>query len=276
MNAIVYSIYVEGADLCDNYNFEQFKTSFKTLRKFNKELPVKVYLCAPSATDLEQIYSYNDKNLEFILFNLSIDERLTGGIYARWTGHKWPNTIAALKTFEFDNVLYIDTDTFFQTDPAYLFDKYGYTDSIIGKEEGQDKWTKKFNHPYLGMNDGQQLVSKLCLPYLKDLIKYRDDAVYKLQEENKDNPDKEFKIAIQYVYGQYAVSDFLISIGNPLKQFDDSDVTVISYPDKFYALGEKKDSICLLHYFNTNMEIFDPAAYEVYRINNLNGSKKKT
>ena len=270
MNAIVYSVHVDNGNLANNYNFEQFKTSLSTLRKFNIDIPVKLYVSAPEAEDMYLIDQFNDKNVEVILFNLQFDSRLTGHVYTRWTAHKWPNTLDALKRFSLDNVFYIDTDTFFQKDPAYLFEKYGNTQHVWGKPDVEKKWPERFDLNYLGMNDGQQMISKQALPFLEKLIIARDELVYKMQEKYKGVEDKELQIAIQYIYGQYAVSEFLKSINNPLKHFEDSDVLVMIDPNVFDDLPNK-DQITLVHFCNINMKRFDSNAYRVYLENNLNG-----
>lgn len=270
MNAVVYSVHVDNGNLSENYNFEQLKTSLSTLRKFNLDIPVKVYISAPEASDLELIDSFNDKNLEFVLFNLKFDSRLSGGIYTRWTSHKWPNTLDALKRFNLDNVLYIDTDTFFQKDPEFLFLKYGNTSNVWGKSDVEKIWPERFELNDLGMNDGQQLLSKHTLAFLEDLIIARDELVYKMQEKYKDTDDEKLYIAIQYIYGQYAVSEFLKSINNPLRHFDDEDVLVLIDPNTFDNSPAKND-VALVHFCNINMQKFDPNAFKIYQINNLNG-----
>jgi len=268
MNSVVYSIYVENGDLSSNYNFEQFKTSLSTLRKFNKDILVKAYICAPEAQDINVINSFNDNNLEFVNFNLIFDKRLTGEIYTRWTAHKWPNTLDALKRFDLDNVLYVDADTFFQNDPTMLFEKYGNTDLIWGKPDVEKIWPNQFDLDDMGMNDGQQLVSKKTIVYLDNLIKTRDDLVYEMQEKYRGIDDEKLQIAIQYIYGQYAVSEFLKSINKPLAHFEDQDVLVI-VDDKVFDSLSYKDDICLIHFCNINMKRFDPNAYLVYSENNL-------
>jgi hypothetical protein len=270
MNAIVYSVHVDSGNLSDNYNFEQLKTSLATLRKFNSEILVKVYISAPEANDIDVINKFNDDNLEFIHFDLKFDKRLTGGIYTRWTAHKWPNTLDALKRFNFDNVLYLDTDTFFQKDPAHLFEKYGNTHHVWGKTDVEKIWPERFELNHLGMNDGQQLLSRQTVEFLENLITTRDDLVYKMQEKYAGTEDEKLNIAIQYIYGQYAVSEFLISINNPLTQFEDEDVLVVVDPNIFDSLPYK-DDITLVHYCNTNMQRFDPNAFKVYQGNNLAG-----
>jgi hypothetical protein len=268
MNAIIYSVYVENGNLSSNYNFEQLKTSLKSLRSFNKSIPVKIYVCATEAEDMHLLEDLKDAVTEVVLFDLKFDKRLTGGIYTRWTAHKWPNTLDSIKKFNLDNVLYIDTDTFFQKDPLYLFKKYGYTNHIWGKPDVEKVWPERFELDYMGMNDGQQMVSSKSLEYLEDLIKTRDDLVYEMQEKHKDSGDNKLDIAIQYIYGQYAVSEFLRSIDNPLRHFEDEDVLVIVDPNKFDS-APYKDEIALVHFCNTNMGRFDPDAYKVYLENNL-------
>ena len=68
------------------------------------------------------------------------------------------------------------------------------------------------------------------IPFLEKLIIARDELVYKMQEKYKGVDDEQLQIAIQYIYGQYAVSDFLLSINNPLMHFDDKDIFVLIDP----------------------------------------------
>lgn len=265
MNAIVYSLHSDEGDLTLNYNFVQLKKSVETLRQYNKKIPVLVY-----ASPIEAIPKYGEYPLTtvtFVGFDVEWDKRLEHETYARWTSHKWKNSFHALEKYKFDNVLYVDTDTFFQGDPEKLFREYGGTSFIVGKKDISEDWTKVFDVKRGGMNDGQYLLSKKTLEYKDELLKERVEYVLRLQERYKKSKDKDLKdIGIQWVSCQYAVSEFLNKIGKPLQFFKDTDVYIIYKIEEFESLPKEiSDKIILIHYLNYNMHRYCPEAYESYK-----------
>jgi hypothetical protein len=264
-NGIVYSVHVEESTLKQNYSIEQFKVSYSSLRKYNKDIPVKLYISPSNKIDISK-YDLKFDNVEIVLFDAVADSRLQHQIYAKWTSHKWENSFKALRTFNFDNVLYVDTDTFFQKDPAFMFEKYGNKDLIYGKPDVSDKWTSIFNARNGGMNDGTYILSKHMLKYEKDLLKARVDYVFNLQESFKTIDIEEIKITgIQWVACQYGVSEYLININKPLQFFDENDVYIIHKMDEYNVLPNSvKQSFAIVHYLNYNMKHFAPSAFKVY------------
>lgn len=265
-NAIVYSLHVSEKKLSLNYGFEQLKMSIQSVRMFNSTIPIKVYI-SPAHRVPEYTASFLGNGVEVIPFIASADVRLDHKIYALWTSHKWVSSFRALREFGFDNILYVDTDTYFQKDPEYLFNKYGNTESIYGKADISDKWTSVFDAKNGGMNDGQYLLSKHVLKYEKDILRERVEYVYKLQRKFKNHPDDEIRITgVQWVACQYGVSEYLYKIGNPLKWFDNEDVYIVHYLSSFKVLPlHVIQNFALVHYLNYNMEQFCPQAYEIFK-----------
>jgi Glycosyl transferase family 8 len=264
-NALVYSMHVDEGDVASNYSFEQLKLSVSTLRKYNKDLKVLVYI-SPKGILGTNKFKIDNTNLEFVEYNADYDKRLNNRIYSIWTSHKWANTFHALRTGKFDNVIYMDSDTIFQKDPAYLFEKYGNTKTIYGKKDVSDTWLKVFNVRNGGMNDGVFLISKKALKYEKGLLEHRVQYVYDLQEKFKDETDPNIVVTgVQWVACQYAMSEYMLDQNNPIKFFDDEDVYVVGWLPTFKDLSfEEKTKMCVIHYLSYNMWYFAPNAFKVY------------
>lgn len=264
-NALVYSIHAEEGTLDLNYSFEQLKLSISTLRKYNKNLKVIVYI-SPSGILKDNSNLIDNTNLEFIQFDAVAEDRLKNRIYSIWTSHKWKNTFHALRTKNLDNVLYLDTDIIFQKDPEYIFNKYGNTKTIYGKPDVSDTWFKAFNVRNGGMNDGTFLIPKAALKYEQGLLDYRFKYVYDLQEKFKDETDTNITVTgIQWVACQYAMSEYMLDQNNPIKFFDDEDLYIVGWLEKFKELPfEEKINICMIHYLSYNMWYFAPESFEVY------------
>jgi hypothetical protein len=264
-NGIIYSVHVDEPTLRQNYSIEQFKLSYASLRKFNNEIPVKLYISPSNKIDPSK-YDLKFDNLEIVLFDAVADIRLEHQRYAKWTSHKWENSFKALRSFNFDNILYVDTDTFFQKDPAFLFEKYGNKDLIYGKPDVSDRWTTIFNARNGGMNDGTYVISKYMLKHENDLLKARVDYVFDLQEKFKTTNDQEIKITgVQWVACQYGVSEYLLDINKPLQFFDENDVYIIHIMNEYEALPDIiKQNFTIVHYLNYNMKHFAPSALKVY------------
>lgn len=263
-NAIVYSLYVGEDDISKNYNFEQLKLSLKTIRDINLTIPVFVYVSPVGL--LPKYAAYPLTTAQFVEFDLNWDNRLEHETYAKWTSHKWQSAFHALEKYELDNILYIDTDTFFQKDPQLLFNKYGNRNAIVGKKDISEDWTKVFDVKNGGMNDGQFLISKQMLQHKDELLKERVEYVLRLQEKFKESKDDNIKITgIQWVSCQYAISEYLNKIGKPLEFFDESDVHIVYKFHEFKQLDKDTlNNFILIHYLNYHTRFFCPPAYQVY------------
>jgi len=264
-NALVYSMHIDEGNIKSNYSFEQLVLSVSTLRKYNKDLKVIVYV-SPKGILGPDRYRVDNTNFEFIEFDADYDKRLNNRIYSIWTSHKWDNTFDALRSKSLDNVLYVDTDIIFQKDPEYIFTKYGNTNTIYGKPDISDTWLGTFNVRNGGMNDGTFLIPKSALKYEEGLLKHRVEYVYNLQEKFKDETDTNITdVGIQWVACQYAMSEYMIDQGNPIKFFDDEDLYIVGWLSIFQELPfEQKINMCMIHYLSYNMWYFAPDAFKVY------------
>ena len=74
-NALVYSMHVDEGDVASNYSFEQLKLSVSTLRKYNKDLKVLVYI-SPKGILGTNKFKIDNTNLEFVEYNADYDKRL--------------------------------------------------------------------------------------------------------------------------------------------------------------------------------------------------------
>ena len=264
-NAIIYSVHCDEKFLEDCYVIHQLKTSIKTLRHFNKNINVKVYISPSSIAD-QEIVGLDKTNLEIVPFDVDWDRRMTHEHWAKWSVHKWPNSFDALEKFKLDNIMYIDSDTFYQKDPEYLFDKYGNTGSIYGTPDQTLRFLEAFNVKNGGMNDGMFIMNKSIIPFKDKLLKFRLDYTYNLQELHKDNPDEEIKYAaVQWASTQYGIPEYLLQIHNPLKHIEEKDLHSLFHIEEW--IGSKKelrDEYTIVHYLNYNTMYFDKKAHKVY------------
>jgi hypothetical protein len=258
-NAIVYSLHVDDS-IYGNINILQFKYSVDTIINFNSTIPIKVYLSPSSLKDCGYpLPQY--KNIEYVYFDAEPDLRLDNKTLATWTSHKWKVSFEALKNFNLDNVLYVDMDTIFKKNPAYLFDIYGDTKYIYSK-------ITEFGKEYVdlfgisnGMNDGTNLISKQILKHSDNILEERIRYVHRFQEELKSKPkdlDFDKKMSwVQWSACQFGVSEYMKNIGLPIKEFKLNDVALIS---ELHLLDNPED-IGVLHYFNYNTVDMLPKKY---------------
>lgn len=215
-NGIVCSLRVRDHDTLENvYLYRQLSYSIKTLRKFNKTIPVKIFVSA-SNLNLDHSKYFDYENIEFIYY----DKILSNGWYdsflnnnfAEVIEHRWVNAFEGLERFNFDNIIYMDTDTRFLKDPELLFDLYGNTEFIWSRE---DVCITEMD--ILGitpaMNDGVTVVSKNLLKYKDDCLMGIKKYINETLEHHKPTMDPEVFFHLNWVIIQYAVFNFFNSLG---------------------------------------------------------------
>lgn len=268
-NAIVYSIFCSDDILEQNYSFLQLRYSIDTLRKFNKDIPVIVYL-APTGI-LETLRGpVPSDNVTYMTYDIHPNDKLENFFYSLWTSHKWPNTFHALETGGYDNVLYADADTFWQRDPEELFNKYGNDKSIYTKRDSFAEFESLLQPKSPPANDGINLVSKYLIPYKEDIINARIDKVIEWQRKHEDITDERLIVSgLQWLAYQYAVSECMFELDNPVKFFDKEDVAL---EDEWNDMtpAERRE-VAVMHYFNYNTEYYVPQMYKILR--NYNDDK---
>ena len=259
-NAITYSFHVGHGSLEDHRCFKQMIYSVTTLRKFNKTIPVNVYI-APVEV-VPNLSKYDYLGINFIPFNNTPDNYGTDWYktwldlgYAEFLYHRWVNAYRSLREFKYDNVLYLDTDTVFHKDPELLFNKYGNTEYVWAREDNSYGIMNKLGITD-GMNDGQFIISKNILKHekesLENLRKYTNITL----ENMEGFLTGEEHLSLHWLCVQYAMFNYFSKIGVPIKYFDHSEVMLHIEP-------EHNDNINLIlhHYYNGNSYKFIPPEF---------------
>jgi hypothetical protein len=261
-NAIVYSFYFESGNPKDSAHYGQLLYSVETLRKYNKDIPVKIFV-APS--EVYSMIELKQKNVDIIGFEASAHEPMDSHVMSKRRKHRWANAYFLLESGNYDNVLYIDQDTIWQGDPQLIFDKYGNGDVIFSKSDNWEEFTDYLPLTTRPMNDGITLLSKNSLKYKDDLLITVEDKMAKWQELLRpllqDN-EHLWEAGVQYAACQYATSEYLASINKHFVEFDPMDVSMIhEYRD---MPDENKDKVVVFHYLNQNYIDFVPPQYLGY------------
>lgn len=253
-NAIAYSFHVREKDVKQNFCYKQMRYSIDTLRKFNKDIPIYIYI-SPSNINTEDLQF--DKNVYIVKFD-SIDD---GGWPQDWVDlgyleflkHRWENAISSVIDYKLDNVLYLDTDTIFHKNPEELFEKYGSTNSIWAKPDNSNDLMSKVD-VLSGMNDGQFILSKNLAS--KEILNHMKAYVNKILFKYKDSlTHKEYK-DLCWVSTQYAVWDYFQNNKNPIKYFDEKEVMLHVEPQ-----NNDTSNLVLHHYYSGNTKKFVPQKY---------------
>ena len=257
-NVIVYSINTLGEQFNNSDRLRQLVYSVSRLRRFNNDIDVCVYISDKNFSSHE--YKYKKLNITFKYFDLAkykinnLDYNNSKNAEKLW--HRWTNTFDALKSSEYDNALYIDTDTIFYNDPEKLFSIYGNTNSIYTKEDNCYDIMKTLGVENNGLNAGQILFSKFLLNTEKDMFlfmeKYIDSKLLKI----KDQVSKESYNQTLWVIDQYALYEYYKSIGVQTKIYDTKHVMLHLEP-----WVNDVSELVLHHYLNRNYKIAVPSEF---------------
>jgi hypothetical protein len=253
-NAIVYSFHVRSGKAEDLICYKQLRYSLYTLRKFNKVIPVYVYI-SPSTIDISGFAL--EENVKIVKFDIQND----GGWPQDWVDlgyleflkHRWEKAIESVYEYKLDNVLYLDTDTVFHNDPQHLFDKYGSTEYLWARPDNSNDLMAKVE-VWPGMNDGQFMLSKNVAS--KDILTHMKFYVNHILSKNKDKLTKEEYKNLGWVSTQYSVWDYFQNKKNPIRHFDENEVMLSTEPE-----AKNTDSLILHHYYTGNTKRFVPEEY---------------
>lgn len=253
-NAIIYSLHCNEPKIDSLSQWQQTRYSIDTLRLFNADIPIKVYLSPPGILDTA-IMPYEKTNVEFIEFDAQPDKRLDDLSASRFTSHKWTSTFNAIEEFTLDNALYVDGDTIWNADPEILFDKYGNSERIYTKQDLYTPFINAINLKSPAMNDGVNMVSKKILKHKNYITEQRVLRVVEWQQNYKDKlSDDLFFVGIQWAACQYAISEALADIGEPVYFFDDNDVLLSSELSSLKTIESVNPVV--FHYFNQNSKTY--------------------
>lgn len=254
-NAIVYSYYNRQKDIKDNRCYKQLRYSIDSLRKFNQNIPVYIYI-SPMSIDTSSLDF--GKNTNIVKFDLVGDD---GGWPEDWVRlgylellkHRWENAIASVHSYGLDNILYLDTDTIFHNDAILLFNKYGSTRHLWAKPDNWYDLMPKIGVGN-GMNDGQFMLSRqLATNEILNHIKFYVNDV--LSKNKSKITEKEYLI-VSWVSVQYGVWDYFNVTNNPVKYFDEYESMISNEVDY-----KNTDNLILHHYFSGNTSKYVPEQY---------------
>ena len=253
-NAIVYSFHVREPDIKNNRCYKQLRYSIDTLRKFNKEIPVYVYI-SPSTIEAETLNL--GQNISIISFDIEDDggwpEEWVNLGYLEFLKHRWEKAIECINLNNLDNVLYLDTDTVFHKDPLLLFNKYGSTDFLWAKPDNSEKLMSKVE-VWPGMNDGQFLLSKALAK--KEILSHMKFYVNHTLSHNKEKLTRREYLDLCWVSTQYSVWDYFKNNNNPVRHFDENEVMLHIEPEI-----KNTENLILHHYYSGNTKKFVPEEY---------------
>jgi lipopolysaccharide biosynthesis glycosyltransferase len=254
-NAIVYSFHIREDDQKRNGCYRQFLYSLETLRRHNKDIAVKVFVSSSQKLQIK----INDANTQLINFNNIFPNSFpkdwieTG--HAEWLYHRWINAFRSFKLFDFDNILYIDTDTVFYNDPQKLFDRYGNTEQLWAMPDTEIQLMKKIGLG-TGMNDGQVIISSKIYKYSKEIVGYMERYVCDIIENKRESLTEEEHFHLYWLCTQYAIASYFKNINNPIQYFDNKFV-IIGDMDE----GIEKTDLILHHYFSGNTNRYLPERF---------------
>jgi hypothetical protein len=252
-NAVVYSFVLRSGNIKDLHCYKQLKYSIDTLRKYNQDIAVYVYIAGADLSNLAF-----DKNVHIVKFDVVDDggwpeDWVTLG-YLEFLKHRWENAIKSIHDYNLDNVLYLDTDTVFHNDPEILFDKYGSTNHMWAKP---DNSTEIMNivEVWPGMNDGQFILSKGLAN--KDILSHMKFYVNHILSKHKDNLTENQYRNLCWISTQYAVWDYFQNNNNPVQYFNEDEVMLHIEPEH-----KNTNNLILHHYYSGNTNKFVPKEYQ--------------
>jgi len=258
-NAIVYSIDTLGEKFENSIRFRQLLYSVSRLRRFNKK--INVYAYVSDKDFFLNIEKYKSLNIIFTYFETAsydisnIDYAKSKNAERLW--HRWTNTFKTFKTLDYDNVLYIDTDTVFYADPEKLFEIYGNSKGIYSREDNCYEIMQNLGVENNGLNAGQVMINKSLLFSENEMFEFMIKYINLKLEEIKTKVSKEMYEQTIWVIDQYALYEYFRSINIPVGIYDKKHVMLHLEP----WWMQPKSELILHHYLNVNYKVAVPAEF---------------
>lgn len=261
-NGIAYSFHVRTGSFQENRCFNQMLYSVTTLRKYNKNIDVNVFIAASKPQHFD-FYKWKDLNINFIIFSNTSEDYGTNWYpawynlgYAEFLFHRWKNAYRCLREHQYDNLLYLDTDTVFHNDPELLFNKYGNCDFVWAKEDNTFGTMAKIGLDK-AMNDGQFILSKNILKHEAKSLKHIQTYTNKTLIEFEGKLEDDFEhLNLHWLCVQYAMFDYFNAVGKPVHYFDPTEVMLHVEPNY-----NDTSNLILHHYYNGNAKLFIPKEF---------------
>jgi hypothetical protein len=268
--AIVYS-YNKRDNRSLGIHYDELRYSIDTLRTYNKDIPIHVYLSPSGILDetaeLDISKLYDNINVHYFDGTNKNPEQwhpdFIAGEFWHCLYHRWRNAIDCLLDENIDCILFLDSDTVFYDDVELLFDRYHDRSIIYAKPDVYEsnmirKLIDLFNI-YPGMNDGQFLLSKNIANKLSENLDIDQQRIIKYL---LDYPDSENLPNKKWTSIQYSMYLLLKEKNITLSYFNDSDVTLGK--EKFQLRKsqlKQYNNLILHHYFTSNREGNLPEEY---------------
>lgn len=255
---IVYSIHSEDKNINDLLQWREFLYSINTLRKFNKDVPVKLYVSPPDRVWDISRFPDTMENLTIIPVSNPVSNNVLGDEVAKRLDMKFHAAFDALENSDYDRVLMIDPDTIYFDNPDLIFNKYT-ADYMYATTDYSPDFFNLIKTNKLYMNDGIVIVPRWTLNMKDELLSARDKWVVDKAEELKDiltDEDHIWRNSLGWSASQYGIYDFLQETSKPVMYFDPRDVANLSD----WEMGCK--SPVLLHYWHIGYHEHLPAEYK--------------
>lgn len=254
-NAIVYSINTVDEKFEDSIRFRQLLYSVSRLRKFNQDIDIYAYVSDKNFVDTAKKYKKLNimfKHFETPKYNiLNVDYNNSKNAEKLW--HRWTNTFKTFKILEYKNILYVDTDTIFYSDPEKLFEIYGNSESVYTKEDNCYEIMKNLGVENNGLNAGQILFNDSILFSEEKMFDFMNNYIDLKLNKAKIKMSKDMYEQTIWVIDQYALYEYYKFLGIPVKIYDKKHVMIHLEP----WINERSELI-LHHYLNSNYSVAVP------------------
>lgn len=246
--AIIYSFYNTGEEPLDSPVFVMLKNSVNTLRKYNKKIPVIVYI-SPNK-NLHLYKKELPKDVTIVMHQPFVDDKMRYEDMIR-IRHKWYNIFRTLSSFS--EVYFTDGDTVFYDDPEKIFEKYKEKTKVYCKAFPlYNDFYDFFKIDNLTMNDGQVLIRDYFLKdkdlFLNKQMDYMVEKAKELESMNLSEHKYQERYGwINWAGAQYGISEYLHKI-NALETFDPHDIK--TFPELGNEISD--ENLISLHYFSYN------------------------
>lgn len=260
--AIVYS-YNRRADarvgLNNLYHYDEMLYSVSTVRKYNKNIPIYIYLSP------QFVMEYTDTKIDKLFENVNIiyfdntfseydkwPEKYIRMEYWHCLQHRWKNAMNCIIENNFDRILFLDSDTILHDDVNNLFEIYSDENSFYALDDCTYHILEKLKvtHPTIsfGMNDGQFILSKkIANKLFENFFDTHRKIIIDLLENSAEILTESEHTHLHWLAGQYALYLLLETYQIPYSKFDIQHVQFSTQPDH-----NDTSKLILHHYFSGN------------------------
>lgn len=256
-DAIVYSLFID-TDHFSHHNYKQIKQSISTIRNFS-DIDIYLFFSSPNKINDNFFLKNNVNIIEFENNFLRWTDKIPESPWNKNLHHRWINILNFFNSYNYDRILYLDTDTIFYKSPEELLEKYNENIFYV-KKEIKDPVTQVFISS-LGIdpaiNDGQIIISRSEINKIKDKFEtIWVDNINKMTDIVYETLSSETDHVFFWNVSQYAIFK-IIRENLRFKYFDDADIVLgLDYE------ASNKENIFVHHYFSGNMKKYFKETYD--------------